>query len=221
MKKILALLLAVVMVFSLAACGNTDKTPTENPEVEVTTPADKDPVEETTPGVKDETDDDKPQLPEDNTFHAFVVNVGYADAEKIEEYAHPSSTQPTGDINYPVFVIRSRSDLDLFIERYREILRLGSEEDKNSFIYLTSIYDNEFFEANSLMLAYIASSSGSITYKVDSMELNNTHMNMNIVAEVPEVGTDDMAGRLAVARLYNDIIVACDSFTASRMIEEN
>lgn len=222
MKKILAIILAAVMVCSLAACGNT--TP-ETPSVENTVPADKDNVAgETAPTLKDdETSDNDTQhkLPEDNTFHAFVVNVGYADAEEIVKYAHPSSVLPTGDINYPVFIVKSRTDLELFIERYKDVLNLGTEEDKGSFVNLTSIYTNEFFETNSLMLAYIASSSGSITYKVDSMELNSTHMNMNIVAEIPEIGTDDMAGHLAVARLYNDIIQACDTFTASRVIEEN
>ena len=222
MKKILAIVLAAIMVCSLAACGNT--TP-ETPSVENTTPADKDNVAgETAPTLKDdETLDNVTQhkLPEDNTFHAVVVNVGYADAEEIVKYAHPSSVLPTGDINYPVFIVESRTDLELFIERYKDVLNLGTEEDEGSFVNLTSIYTNEFFETNSLMLAYIASSSGSITYKVDSMELNSTHMNMNIVAEIPEIGTDDMAGHLAVARLYNYIIQDCDTFTASRVIEEN
>ena len=221
MKKILAIILAAVMVCSLAACG----TKPETPSVENTVPADKDNVAgETAPTLKDDTTADnetQPQLPEDNTFHAFVVNVGFADAEEIAKHAHPSSVLPTGDISYPVFIVESRTDLELFIERYKDVLNLGTEEDKGSFVNLTSIYTNEFFETNSLMLAYIASSSGSITYRVDSMELNSTHMNMNIVAEIPEVGTDDMAGHLAVARLYNDIVKDCDTFTASRIIEEN
>ena len=49
MKKYLALLLALVMVFALAACGNTTETPapaTEAPAAEPETPAETDPMEE-------------------------------------------------------------------------------------------------------------------------------------------------------------------------------
>ena len=83
MKKFLALLLALVMVFALAACGGTDSTPSEAPESEA--PASEAPADDT-PASEAPADDgtitDANQIPDDaesadGTYEvAFVTDVG-------------------------------------------------------------------------------------------------------------------------------------------------
>lgn len=83
MKKFLALLLALVMVFALAACGGTDSTPSDAPESEA--PASEAPADDT-PASEAPADDgvitDPNQIPNDaesadGTYEvAFVTDVG-------------------------------------------------------------------------------------------------------------------------------------------------
>ena len=83
MKKFLALLLALVMVFALAACGGTDSTPSDAPESEA--PASEAPADDT-PASEAPADDgvitDPNEIPNDaesadGTYEvAFVTDVG-------------------------------------------------------------------------------------------------------------------------------------------------
>ncbi len=79
MKKLIALLLALVMVFSLVACGSKTETPAEEKEPEVTAPA-----EETTPAEEEEEPAEEPAPAEEEheevTFEVYIAQVDWADA---------------------------------------------------------------------------------------------------------------------------------------------
>ena len=221
MKKFLTLMLVLALCLSICACSNKqeDITNTETDEVvESVTPEDN--AQESEPETEPEVDNNAPD------FVAMVVKSSYSDSEKIETLAEPTSLVSSGDVNYPVYMIRSITELETFIENFADVLDLGSESEEGSFMATIQQFNNhEYFEDKSLMIAYVASVGETITYSVGGMSVLNTELNMDIIAkENSEAdgaleGDVAMSGYIAIARVYNHIIENCDSFTASRVIE--
>ena len=100
MKKLIALLLALMLVFSLVTCGSRSEEPDNDAEEPASTldeaaenPAEEDPVAEE-PLVEDpeilpsDSTEPTPELPEDSSFSIHFIDVGQADAALIECDGH-------------------------------------------------------------------------------------------------------------------------------------
>jgi len=54
-------------------------------------------------------------------------------------------------------------------------------------------YGGEFFENNVLIISHIRASSGSVRYSVSGIDISGGKFTVRVYAEIPEVGTADIA----------------------------
>ena len=225
MKRIFTLMLCLTLCLSLCACAGDDKV--DNPVNSETQDVTENitPEDSSNPVEKEEENQEESESADENAFVAMVVKSSYSDSEKIESLAEPTSLVSSGDVNYPVYMIRSITELETFINNFSDVLDLGSTEEENSFLAVIQQFNNhEYFEDKSLMIAYVTSVGNTTSYNVGGMSVLDTELNMDIIAKTvdedePTVENTTMTGYIAIARVYNHIIENCDSFTASRVIE--
>ncbi|MBR2387144.1 MAG: hypothetical protein IKB02_00085 [Clostridia bacterium] len=79
----------------------------------------------------------------------------------------------------------------------------------------TAKYDEAFFEDNSLLLVYVAASSGSYRYDLHSVYRNENALCVHIEqTNSPEIATDDMAGWFITVAVPDTFLEGCTVFDA-------
>lgn len=102
-------------------------------------------------------------------------------------------------MNGETYILESKEELAEYLNKNREKHNLGHNEKVYSdttigFEDAIVDYDEEWFKDNNLVLILLTADSGSIRYKVNSIDINNGKMDISFKKEVPEIGTCDMAG---------------------------
>lgn len=139
------------------------------------------------------------------------------------------------DLIYTMSLNRERSDLSVGAERELPIYRLDQQKDVAwfyetfgttfdlehdhelwlSFQRIVSKYDKAFFSANSLMLTYIYTGSGSYRFGVREVLCENQHFSISVEqTNNPEMGTCDMAGWFLIVAVPDDLVDDCTTFGA-------
>ena len=116
----------------------------------------------------------------------------------------------------PVYKLDTKEDLDRFIESYKDTLTLDQGYDEvPSFDTVTASYDESFFADHTVVIAYVAASSGSYRFELQEIEINGSELCLNVIqTNHPEVGTADMAGWFVIAELVNADLADITEFDA-------
>ncbi|MBQ7687710.1 MAG: M56 family metallopeptidase [Clostridia bacterium] len=116
----------------------------------------------------------------------------------------------------PVYKFDSKEDLDRFKESCRDILTLDHGYDEvPSFNAITSLYDDGFFADHTVILAYVAATSGSFRYAIQDISYEGSAFCMDVVqTNDPETYTADMAGWFVIAEVLKSDVAACNYFDA-------
>ena len=116
----------------------------------------------------------------------------------------------------PLLKFESKKELEAFQNEYRDTfsLSLGYDE-MPSFEEVITNYDDTFFEANTLFLAYKEASSGSFRYTISDVKKENGTL-IFIISQTnhPDVYTEDMAGWFLMAEVKNSELEGVTSFDA-------
>ena len=116
----------------------------------------------------------------------------------------------------PVFKFDTKAQLDEFKNKYKDIFTMDNGyNDVASFNDITANYNDEFFESNSLILAYKEASSGSYRYAINKVIKENESLILKVKqTNNPEVHTDDMSGWFLIAEVSKDFIKDCKEIDA-------
>ena len=107
----------------------------------------------------------------------------------------------SGVRHLPVYRLDTLSDVEEFHSRFRNLY------DMDGYLEVTGAYQEDFFAANSLVLVYVSSGSG--TYRFGVSEIKADHETFSVVIEqlnFPEVVTDDMAGWFIIVEAEDSIL---------------
>ena len=116
----------------------------------------------------------------------------------------------------PVFKLDTPEDLARFREDYGDSLTLDQGYDEvPSFSEVTGAYDEAFFAEHTVLLAYVASSSGSFRYALQDIANSGAALCLNVTqTNDPETYTADMAGWLVMAEVKDEDIAGVTGFDA-------
>lgn len=105
----------------------------------------------------------------------------------------------------PVYKLDTPEDLDRFKESYGDILTLDRGYDEvPSFNEVTAGYDESFFDAHSVILAYVTAGSGAFRYGIRDVTSDGGVLCLNVTQlNAPEVYTADMAGWFVIAEVQD------------------
>lgn len=116
----------------------------------------------------------------------------------------------------PIYVFKSKAELDSFMTRMDEHLSMDEQRDEvPAFTETASKYDEEFFEANSLVLVYVTSGSWNTRYSATGFYCDGT----SFVLHVEDTTEDDfgdaaMGGWFVSVVVDNKLIDSCSQFDA-------
>lgn len=119
--------------------------------------------------------------------------------KKVDADVQYIKTAYYSDMNGQTIIIESKEELDEYFNTNKEKYNLG-HRDK---VYADSTigfenaiekYDEEFFKNKNIVLLLVTATSGSITYKADSITINDGVMDVKISRHAPEYCDCMMAG---------------------------
>lgn len=110
----------------------------------------------------------------------------------------------------PIVVIENIDELTSFLMDMDGLYFQSYGE--NSAGTLLRGYDEAFFEENVIILTHLKSSSGSVRYTITGIDVSGGLCVMSIKAEMPEVGTADMADWFAFAELPKSALAGCEDY---------
>ncbi len=148
-----------------------------------------------------------------------VTKVAYANwttDSRIFECLNAETMSISSVRHLPVYKLDTAEDLQRFKETFKDILTFDhGYNEVPSFNEVSAGYDEEFFAAHTVILAYVASGSGSFRYGVREVAMDGSALCLNVVqTNHPEVGTDDMAGWLVMAEVPDKEIETVTHFDA-------
>ena len=213
MRKIIIFVLSILMIFVLAGCASK-KEEAPVPETDTSAPEQI--------GNASEGEGDR----QEESVGWFSVKVAYAnwgdETHILSECANPPEVLIlSSERHLPVYLFKTKDDLDWFKEEFRDEFTMDRGYDEvPSFDEVTAEYDDAFFEKHSVLLTYVAASSGSFRYDVESIDLKDYTLCMNVYrTNDPEVYTSDMSGWFIMAELDPNVVERCTSFDAREVRE--
>lgn len=212
MRKVILTAISILMIIILAGC--TAKSADPVPDEETAVPEQQDTA---SAGEGDR---------QEESVGWYSVKIAYAnwgdETNIMSKCANPPEVLIlSSERHLPVYVLRSKEDLDWFREEFGDEFTMDKGYDEMpSFDEVTAEYDDAFFEKHSVLLAYITASSGSFRYDVESVDLKDFALCMNVYqTNDPEVYTADMSGWFILAELDTGVVARCTSFDA-RVVHE-
>lgn len=187
MRKIIAIILTMLIVLGMVGCNQV-----------------------ITPGQ------DGSKLPIDG-WETTISYANWSDDASISNGALNSEKLNSNTGHCPIYKIDTMNDLKQFKAKYGEILSMNqSYNEIPSFEDATSKYDEAFFEVNSLLVIYVATSSGSERYGISEVENDMKSFTVHVKqTNNPEVATEDMAGWFITVAVQDSTIRDCESFDAN------
>ncbi|MBR4703725.1 MAG: hypothetical protein IKO91_07755 [Oscillospiraceae bacterium] len=153
-------------------------------------------------------------------FRARVAWAGYPaenDLSAVYTGCLNGGTMAISSVHHiPVFRLDTLAELDAFKADFREVLTLDRGHDEApSFLEAVVEYDEAFFADHSLVLAYVASGSGSFRYGLYDVACDGDSFCMYVEqTNDPETYTSDMAGWLVLVEAPDEALEGCESFDA-------
>lgn len=138
-----------------------------------------------------------------------VCKVAYAnwtDDSRVFSCLNAEKLAAGAERHLPVYRIDTEGDLDLFREKFGDVLTLDQGYGEvPSFNDAVCVYDESFFARRSLILAYVAASSGSLRFDVRDVIRDGSSLCLYAVqTNDPEVCTADMAGWFVMAEVRDE-----------------
>ena len=150
-------------------------------------------------------------------YKAAVSYAGWTDESLIASGAlNMDKASESGSKHFPVFKADTKKDLEDFKSTYGKFLAMNQKYDEvPSFNNATAVYDDAFFENNSLLMIYVTSGSGSFRYGVSGVSVENGELCVHVkLTRAPEIGTCDMAGWIIAVEVEDGTVHGCISFDA-------
>ena len=121
-----------------------------------------------------------------------------------------------GNLNYPIFKMDSKADLEEFKADFGEIFDIYNPYNSNSFEKNTLKYDELFFENNTLFVIYIGDTSSSLVYGVDSVCVQDDFLFKIDIKQIndPEDICEDITGELLTVAIPTSLVGNCVWFDA-------
>lgn len=119
-------------------------------------------------------------------------------------------------LHLPIYKMDSMENLEQFIDDFEEILTLDNGYNEvPSFLEVTSEYDAEFFENNTLFVVYVSSTTGSERFDVKNVIIENSRLRVHVEqTNNPEIVTEDMSGWFMIVEIKDEYIADCEYFDA-------
>ena len=119
-------------------------------------------------------------------------------------------------MHLPVYKFQSKASLDRFIENHRDTLTMNqSWENVPSFTETAARYTEDFFQENTLVLAYIATDSISYRYGATGFYCDGTSFVLHIEETTGlDAGDSAVAGWFVTVAVANSLIENCSVFDA-------
>ena len=115
----------------------------------------------------------------------------------------------------PIYKLDTASDLDGFKQSLGETTLGDAYDEIPSFNFVTSKYDEAFFDQNTLMIVYVSATSGSYRYGVNNIYFDGTSLCIHVEqTNAPSVLTDDMTGWFITVAIPDALLSECTEFDA-------
>ncbi|MBQ4546871.1 MAG: hypothetical protein IJA17_06920 [Oscillospiraceae bacterium] len=140
------------------------------------------------------------KIPFENTFDpeksvipekSFVLRSNSPSGESDYLLWYHAENEKKTKSDRPVIVIENMDELISLLMDTEGIYFWGDME--NSADKQLKKYGGEFFENNVLIISHIRASSGSVRYSVSGIDISGGKFTVRVSAEIPEVGTADIA----------------------------
>ena len=200
MKKLIALVLALVCVLGLVGC---------NVKTTSTAPSADAHIEETTNEIQPDG------TPVEEAFDITVSHANWAAVNDIYAGALNADKMMISSVQHlPIYKFDTLEEFQRFKSAY-DSSNLEMEGYTPSFNDTTAEYDEAFFEENTLMLVFVGASSGTYRFGVNSVFCDGTSLCIHIEqSNNPEDVTDDMAGWFITVAVPDSMVENCMEFDA-------
>lgn len=208
MKKYIALILVFVCLLSLFGCAKEQKDSMDTSAVTTVKTAD-------TTGIFD--DPDSAYVYPSDTFEITMSRYGYSDSDQIYFGALNRDKMYMSSVHHlPVYKCDTAEELDAFNDTYSPLIQDSLHLDEvPQYRDVITGYDGNFFDENSLVIVYLTSGSGSLTYGVESIFCDGKTFVVHVErTNDPECGTDDMVGWLIAVAVPDSMIEGCGEIDA-------
>ncbi len=133
---------------------------------------------------------------------------------EVESYLYPLNLEKMSEKeieHLPVYKMDTLEELEQFIQTLQKMDNyLGFEVSLDE---ITEGYDEEFFEENTLILAYLYASSGSYYYSVESVRMQDNTLSVHVKCTNPLEGeTCDVANYFVTVSVPDSVIADCTEF---------
>jgi hypothetical protein len=135
---------------------------------------------------------------------------------EVESYLYPLNLEKMSEKemeHLPVYKMDTLEELEQFIQTLQKMDNYLDFE--VSLDEITEGYDEEFFEENTLILAYLYASSGSYYYTVESVRMQDNTLSVHVKCTNPSEGeTCDVANYFVTVSVPDSVIADCTDFDA-------
>ncbi len=151
-------------------------------------------------------------------YNSQVSWAGYTDSDEVYSKCLNSHKMSLYDdvCHLPIFKIESVDALNAFKEDFKDCFDFASGRDEMlSFNEISSAYDDDYFEANALLIIYVSTNSSSYRYGLESVNIHDNTCEVVIkTTKSPKDVDDDMAGWLVAVEIKRTELADCTSFDA-------
>ncbi len=215
MKKFLTLLLAIVMICSLVACGEQNNNQPSN-DTQSSQQHEQTPPPSNTPNGN-QSSAGKTDIVEAIDFDAAVSWANWSDAPEIKDLALNRDTFALSSaLHIPIYKCDTLEELNEFKTTFSGIFTMdGTWDEVPSFEEVTADYTEDFFAENALLLVYVEEISCTPRFGVASVSKENGTLSVSIKCTYrPEIQDDAMAGWLFTIPVSKKQIQDCTNFDA-------
>jgi len=145
------------------------------------------------------------------TMYMGTYDVEGAFIDAMETYYIPKN----GPFLVPIFKLNTLEELEQFKQDFYELMDVSDVAKYTPLGEMTDGYDEAFFEENTLMLVYFATSSGSYDFDVESVHTDGNTFCIYVKCTNPEGAiTCDVAGWLVSVAVPDSVVAECTEFDA-------
>lgn len=200
MKKIFIFLIFLLMLLLLVSCGKRAET---EPEEDI--------PEEQRPAQDVQTDG--MIIP----FRSWCAYANWSEDTVITQSCINGEFFLYSDMpRLPLFRITSQEELNEFFSTFEDVIELHhGYNEVPSFEQQVKECNEDFFEKNDLLIAYVTASSGTFRFGISDMKAEDDTLRMYVIrTNDPEVYDTAMAGWLVTAEVSKDITAGFRRFDA-------
>ncbi len=135
---------------------------------------------------------------------------------EVESYLYPLNLEKMSEKeieHLPVYKMDTLEEMEQFKQVLYKVDDIFGAE--GSLDEITEGYDEEFFEENTLILAYLYASSGSYYYTVESVRMQDNTLSVHVKCTNPSEGeTCDVEDYFVTVSVPDSVIADCTDFDA-------